>query len=171
MSKFLSCFLLFFTTTAFSQNLILNPGFEEYNSFATEVSVTDSFANHGVKGWYVPTLTSGKFFDTTLPYYETIRLGDPTVPHSGTCYEAVALWFMPGNFRMYTGGEFSQPLEAGKKYKFSLHMALGYFSTYTIDQIGVFFGGKASQNTKTEMTHIVPQLNIRIKDSFKEKCK
>ncbi len=163
-------FILGFGSVLFSQNLVINPGFEEHDTFVTNISVTDSFANHNIKGWYVPTNSSIHFYDTT-ENFDPIRFLEPTKPCSGDSYVQGALYW-DGGERMYIGGEFSKPLELGKRYKFSMHMALGFHSTYAVDTVGVFFNkSKVSQNTNNVMTYIIPQLQIGIKNAFVEKCK
>ncbi|HET6990856.1 MAG TPA: hypothetical protein VFJ43_06005, partial [Bacteroidia bacterium] len=163
------CFL-FISISAFSQNLIVNPGFEEHAPSVKDSARTTDFEINEAVGWYSPTESPARLLDTTASSYSKWKGGDPTLPHSGVSYIALSLYFM-GEARSYIEGEFSKPLEANKKYKFSLYMAMGYHNNYTIDELGVYFGkNKVTQNTKNVMTNVVPQLIINIKNSFKTKC-
>ena len=159
-----------FITRISAQNLILNPGFEEHDTF-----LVDSTASHyewsgfGVKNWTVPNESYPWFADTTAENYENVRYLDEITPHSGKAFSGLCL-YSPYNARYYLQGEFSQPLKAGKRYKFTIHLALGKYSTYNIDQFGVYFGKtKVSQPVKNEITVSTPQLILNVSGVFAKK--
>ena len=157
-------------TTTSAQNLILNPGFEEHGpAFADSTSMDYEFSRYGVKNWSVPNESYPRFLDSTSEFYGSRNQFDPIGPHSGNAFVGLCVYFMD-NRRDYLQGEFSQPLVAGKKYKFTMHLALGLYSTYTIDQFGVYFGkNKIFQPVKSEITSVTPQLILNVKDVFPKK--
>ncbi len=163
-------FSLFALANLFSQNLILNPGFEEHDkSLVDTSSFRYEFSHFGVKNWSVPNESFSWFVDSTSKNYENEKGYEEINPYAGNAFVGLCL-YAPFNARFYLQGEFSKPLQAGKRYKFTIHVALGQYSTYNIDQFGVFFGqNKVLQPVKNEITWVTPQLILNVSNIFPRK--
>ncbi|HTL80235.1 MAG TPA: hypothetical protein VL651_00950, partial [Bacteroidia bacterium] len=140
---------LFFHSGIFAQNLVLNPGFEEYSGTSLNAN-NDNFAAMGVSAWYNPTQSSSDFSYS----------GENA--HSGQCSGGFYLVDMPyyngAEYREYAAGTLSQPLVAGTTYRFSMAVtAKGMFDA-TVSEMGIYFTPtKFHSNTEFEITE-TPQI-------------
>lgn len=162
--------------TVRGQNLVKNPGFEEFDS-AKAVSATPLNFDFGessfehVKSWYNPTYGCPAYYCTKSGYYDAQKkwTGDSMRPHAGNAYSGFwSYWTFPE--REYIGGQLVKPLEAGKTYKFSVYIARNDQSNYTCDQLGVFFSDTCKRRVRTNgvIKEYTPQLIINTQQNCKK---
>jgi outer membrane protein OmpA-like peptidoglycan-associated protein len=150
MKPLLKLIFLFSSINLFGQNLIVNPGLEEITSDQNSASF-DVFSARGVMGWYMPTLSE--------PEYE-----NPAVYHSAHSGRAYVSFYLLNTIsndgretREYCGGTLTQPLEAGKEYKFSVAVSTSYYYD-GIKELGVYFSKDQVFQTRYDTISKSPQL-------------
>lgn len=141
-------FVLFFVEMVMGQNLVPNPGFEDYTNCPNDVG--ELYCATGWKNCSNQTTGSPDYFNicanATTPY-----VGVPNTllgfqqPHSGNgyagiiCYETGAT-----NWREIIGTKFLTPMTIGQKYyvSFFVNLSLNYSGLNTntsIDKLGIRF--------------------------------
>ena len=124
-----------------SQNLVINPGFEERNRCPNNFSA--SSRDFSLPGW--------KSANTGTPdYFNQCSWGDCDVPfnwagesnaHSGVAYAGLYVWSRPNSkprsYREYIQGELTEPLQKDKRYRLEFYFKLASYSVYTADRIGM----------------------------------
>jgi OmpA-OmpF porin, OOP family len=131
------CFLAI-TQQVLAQNLVPNPGFEQY--YKCPGSFNYSSTGEIAPGWQSPTTGTPDIFNTC-------SLGDAGVPtnwagyskaYTGSGYAGIYGFIIRGNktYREYLQSPLQIPLEAGAKYQVEFYFKLSSNSKYSIDRIG-----------------------------------
>lgn len=150
-ASFILAVFILFPLTGFTQNLVLNPGFEDYKTCPTVA--TDKAENFSLYGWKSPTGGTPDFFHECSEFngVPTNWAGKRTAK-DGKAYVGI---IMRRNFgldtddkrmtynREYIQGKLITPLERGKKYKASFYIALASSSTYASNEVGLHFSFNA----------------------------
>lgn len=126
-----------------SQNLVVNPGFEEYGN-ATDLNWLfggDMFKSFGVRGWSQSTKGSSDFFfkSPSTGKLNITAYGGEHAPAGGNAFAGFIHWVPGREYREYLTGELSQPLEKGKKYVFRVKISTGNMNSYMVNDLGVLF--------------------------------
>lgn len=121
------------------QNLVSNPGFEEY-WYCPPVISQDSFP---CKYWWPPNLSTPDYFNP-CSYDPSLRTPNNVAgfanPHDGNSYIGIGLIGTETAFIEHIQGQLKEPLKQGKRYKFSFWVKLAYQSSdYITNNIGAFF--------------------------------
>jgi len=137
--KLLIIAFLFIFQNVFSQNLVLNPGFEEYTQlphFYTELKT------YFCKYWFLPDESSPDYYhrDSKEP-----KLGVPNnrfgyyPAKSGNGYIGIYSLSWDGYMEHLTG-TLKEPLQQGKKYKVSFYICFaGNYCHFFASNIGIHF--------------------------------
>lgn len=130
---------------AYSQNLVLNPSFEDYVDCPTGFSAIDyPMATLSVTDWYIPTAGSADYLNPCASTASMVSAPSNffgyQVARTG---EAYAGWIgylscMP-NYREYVEARLLVPMVAGHRYHVSYWLSLANDSPFAIDQLGAFF--------------------------------
>jgi len=122
---------------SFAQNLVPNPGFEEY--FECPGSYNPPGSNKNIApGWISPTLGTPDLFNRC-------SFGNAGVPHNwagvanahkGYGYSGIYAWINSNNYREYLQAKLIDSLVEGKKYKVEFFFRLSVYSKYSVDRIG-----------------------------------
>lgn len=162
MKKFAVVVAVAVSSQCLGQNLVVNPGFDEYGK-ATDLDWLfggDMFKSFGVRGWSQTTTGSSDFFFQTnsggtknvAPY-----AGDHA-PASGNAFAGFIHWVPGREYREYLTGELTAPLQKGKKYVFRMKICTGDRGSYLVNDLGVYFSGnRISDSTKFTLNH-TPQV-------------
>lgn len=151
------CLLCF---NLWSQNLVPNPGFEEFTQCPWGFSTNRK--DFRIHGWESPT--SG-----TPDHFNSCSTGDSDVPvnwagnsnaHSGKGYAGVYVWTTGQNYREYLQGELAEPLRAGEKYIVAFYFKLANYSVYAVNRIGLAFSTERINVTHDRVLEIVPALSV-----------
>lgn len=143
-SAVIVAFLLILSYPTISQNLVPNPGFEEFtkcpNSFST------SPLDFGAMHWTSPN-------NGTPDYYNRCSLSEMSVPrnwagvshtHSGAGYAGIYVWSAgPSTYREYVQTELMLPLQRDVVYKIGFYYRISSYSVYAIDRVGVLLSDSA----------------------------
>lgn len=150
--------LVFISSFGVAQNLVPNPGFEQYKT--CPYSFSKDPRDFGPTGWSSPT--SG-----TPDYYNKCSIGDNGVPHnwagvshshSGAAYAGIYAWKnrTKGNYREYIQCKLVEPLRAKKNYLVQFYYRLSSYSVYAIDRIGLALSDTAIWAAKDGLLPIEP---------------
>ncbi|HEV8515493.1 MAG TPA: OmpA family protein [Cyclobacteriaceae bacterium] len=122
---------------SFAQNLVPNPGFEEYFKCPGSYNPPGSDKNIA-PGWISPTLGTPDLFNRC-------SFGNAGVPHNwagvahahkGYGYSGIYAWVNNNNYREYLQAKLIDSLERGKKYQVEFFFRLSVYSKYSVDRIG-----------------------------------
>lgn len=131
---------------SFAQNLVPNPGFEEYFQCPGSYNPQGSDRNFA-PGWVSPTLGTPDLFNRC-------SFGNAGVPHNwagvahahkGFGYSGIYAWINNNNYREYLQAKLIDTLVEGGKYKVEFYFRLSVYSKYSIDRIGVLLSDSMRQ--------------------------
>lgn len=155
------------------QNLVVNGDFEQYSD--CPIGFSNPFQNpkeiEKCIGWNAPTYGTSDYFNNcaigTVVEIPVNGLGTQSA-FSGNGY-------LGGYFTSYTGGtgndgyngimwweyvqgQFIQPLETGKIYRFSMEVSLAEYSDLMITEMGVYFSDAPISSPNTASLTVSPQI-------------
>lgn len=144
MNKPLLILFLFFGSFAFSQNLVPNPGFEQYDTCPTGVSTSWDSQIEKCNSWYAPSAGTSDFFNSCSPIS-----GGANVPNSAFGYQnsydgdgmlGIILTIEEGelSYFEYVQAKLIQPLESGRTYEISFRVNLANGSDYAVGSVGAW---------------------------------
>lgn len=162
MRKLLTVFLLLCLNTLPSQNLVINPGFEEYGR-AGDFDLTNGFQMSKVKGWYQASGGSSDFYLTGPDRPDEAaflkRITGPAKPNSGKCF--AGFYGASSDYTEYVGGTFAVPLEKGKTYKIGFALQLGALCAIGVSEIGIYLSKDKEVDSKTtKKLRLKPQIRF-----------
>ena len=132
-----------------SQNLVKNPGFEEFVQCPKRLGNFDA----DVIYWSTPTDGSTDYFNacsTSMGAPENFNGEQPA--EFGEGYAGLYL-YAPDDYREYLQGELTRPLEGGKHYQISFYISLAERSDFAIKEFGVLFANdKLEISLKKELS-------------------
>jgi outer membrane protein OmpA-like peptidoglycan-associated protein len=150
--------LSFFTLC--SQNLVPNPGFEEYVKCPGSYMLNrNEFAIHG---WQSPT--SG-----TPDHFHSCSTGEADVPvnwagnsnaHTGKGYAGIYVWTTGRDYREYLECELAEPLVAGEKYVLEFYYKLASNTVYATNRMGLALSQSRVTETRDDVLGITPVLSV-----------
>jgi OmpA-OmpF porin, OOP family len=120
-----------------AQNLVPNPGFEEYFQCPGSYNPQGSDKNFA-PGWMSPT-------QGTPDLFNRCSFGNAGVPHNwagvahahkGYGYSGIYAYINNNNYREYLQAKLIDSLIEGKKYKVEFFFRLSVYSKYGVDKIG-----------------------------------
>lgn len=127
-------------TECFSQNLVLNPSFEEYTK-CPESTDELSFS----KKWINPSKSSPDYFNICCNETENKTVGVPCNfngcknAHSGNAYSGIAIWSSDPKYKEYIQTTLKSKLITGKKYSFSLWFCMADSSHFQSNGVSICF--------------------------------
>lgn len=110
-----------------AQELVLNPGLEDWTRCPTGIGVLEGYADH----WHRGGLGSTDYYNACGYYATPARTGEG---HAG-----LIPWDASGNYREYLVGELASPLEAGREYRVELWVRLHESMLRAVQELGAWF--------------------------------
>jgi Mg-chelatase subunit ChlD len=147
-----------------AQNLVPNPSFE---SDTTVPICTWPVQNEPgtilVDGWSSPTRATADYFNSDLSFIDFSPL---LLARSGQGRMAVICGLgqqLPEsrNYKEYVQCQLLQPLESGKTYRVSFHIALDRAANYTANGIGVLLSEQPLMSQSKERLREQPQIRVK----------
>ena len=138
MKKYLFFIVLFFcfcTSQSSAQNLVLNPGLENYITCPG----FGQFSNTYINNWSKPSYGS-------TDYYHTACAGiypASQAPHSGNAYFGIIAYNYGTEYREYATGELSAPLISGTQYVVSFYVSLNDGYIQAVKEMGAYLSATA----------------------------
>ncbi len=160
MRLLLSFVLLLCFVHSFAQNLVPNPGFEDYPKCPGSYSRTRS--EFRMDAWYSPN-------HGTPDSYNTCASGEGGVPYNwagvseayeGRGYVGIYLWLGIREFREYIQCALSAPLVRDTTYVVSFRFRLSSYSRYACDRIGLHLSDSALTSRDDQAWRIKPVLSM-----------
>lgn len=159
--RYLLCGVLWLAfLTLWSQNLVPNPGFEEYIKCPGSYMLNrNEFAIHG---WQSPT-------NGTPDHFHSCSSGMADVPvnwagnsnaHSGKGYAGIYVWATNSNYREYLQCQLAEPLVAGEKYVLEFYFKLANKSVYAINRIGLALSQNVIHENNDRPLTLAPVLSV-----------
>lgn len=126
--------LIFFAASVlFSQNLVLNPSFED----CLHCERSMGKLNNNIIGWSTPNISTTDYFnyksEKSYNHYNGYQK-----PRSGTALAGIYV-YTERDYREYVQGRLKQTLEKGKKYTVTFYVSLAELSTKAIADIDILF--------------------------------
>ncbi|MGD9494425.1 MAG: gliding motility-associated C-terminal domain-containing protein [Bacteroidales bacterium] len=173
MKKLLLLFILLaFSGFAFSQNLVINPGFETVNTGALQCDMySDAEFDAAITTWTSPTSGSSDLYHTSLATScrscpnctGTACIGNQT-PHGGSAMVGIITHlssssFCSPNYREYIQGTLSSALVVGQEYCVEFWVSSADDAPYATNNIGIKFYTTAMNNTSLCPIGVAPDYN------------
>lgn len=148
-------------TGIFAQNLVVNPGLEDYRASRLSEDLNNSFSTNQVDGWYLPTAGSADYWvngpGNSFSKGLLNALTGGETAHTGNAF--TGFYGNSDGYREYVGGSLTEPLEAGKQYIVSFALSLGKNCAEGADGIGLYFSADKKYDKKnTKRLALVPQV-------------
>ncbi|MCF8278117.1 MAG: T9SS type A sorting domain-containing protein [Flavobacteriales bacterium] len=168
---------IFLGFTAFAQNLVVNPSFEQTSSncgnfggegFFTDLSGSWSNASSNAPGdsCSSPDLFSScnTIFGSPGPTHMPNSTLGYQYSHTGTRHAGIITHESLDEYREYIQGHTSAPLQAGVSYCVSMYVSLGNSVVYATDNMGVYFTNTPylrdpCPGQTSSLINVTPQLN------------
>ena len=137
-------FILFECLLMYSQNLVLNPSFEEYSYLPQLYSKKDTFF---CKNWNTYNINAADYFHTQSKdsmHSVPNNIDGFHLAHTGQAYVGIIAFNWQGYIE-YVTGTLSEPLKEGKIYKVSYYTQYaGKISKFYISVLGAYFTKKSN---------------------------
>jgi len=137
-------FFLFIYEENFSQNLVLNPGFENFSTCPVGFSQFNGY----IQNWVSPNTASPDCYNTCAnpnPAGVPVNGNGYQPAHSGNGYAGI--YTTPGSYREFIQVALSSTLIAEYKYTFSMYVNLHNKSDDATDDIGAYISATAPSST------------------------
>lgn len=158
---FICCFI-FSINNVFSQNLVLNPSFENYSSCPTSLDQIEKaihwtspidLSSSNPDLHHVCVDGSGLSWRVQIP----IGLTGNQYPRTGDAFAAIMGYSsLHVDYREYLQGELSTPLVAGNTYSVSFYATLADYSKTGISNLGVYFADTKFNHLNTPPPNVLP---------------
>lgn len=160
--RYILCGVFFLSLCSlWSQNLVPNPGFEEYIKCpGTFMLNRNEFAIHG---WESPTVG-------TPDHFHSCSAGEADVPvnwagnsnaHTGKGYAGIYVWTAGQSYREYLQCELAEPLTKGEKYTLEFYFKLANKAVYAINRMGMALSQNRVNVKHDDVLALVPVLSIQ----------
>ncbi len=162
--KYLLALLCLYTgSTLLAQNLVSNPGFEQYDSLPTTTGIFGAtVGNHWTAYGPADFFHQKAAVDASIPYN---RLGYQKA-HSGEAYAGFCI--TKGTAPEFLHTVLTQPLEAGKQYCIQLFISRGDRSVDQASTLGVYFSPAPPDKKIVRTTQTKPQVFFRNKEGHRD---
>jgi OOP family OmpA-OmpF porin len=118
-----------------AQNLVLNPGLENYIA-------CPGFGQFGpayINDWSKPSIASTDYYNVNCAGIQPTQ----QTPHGGDAYFGIIAYNYTGEYREYATGRLSSPLLAGVPYSVSFYVSLNDGYIQAINEMGAYFSASA----------------------------
>jgi hypothetical protein len=152
----------------YAQNLLLNPGFEDYRLCPTGIT-SMNYNSEIIPFWSCPTKGTPDYFnkcskdDVGVPR----NFAGDSNPVSGKGYLGLLLCGSKFNqgYREYAQGKLIQPLIKGQDYLVKLNYRLASLSKYSVNQLGIYMSVDSLYINTREELKFNPQIKFDLKVS------
>lgn len=138
LQKLLLGLFIFFTSMLFSQDLITNGGFEDYEKCPYDLGKLNC------EGWTNSSKgTSPDLFSTCA--HKTSKSHPNWVgvkPASGNCFGGIVIYADKVDYRESITNEFTEPMKKGKTYTLTFKVGIPYICRWKNDNIHLYFTEK-----------------------------
>jgi hypothetical protein len=144
-------FALFFFINSNAQNLVLNPGFDNYISCPGFGQFNSTY----IPAWDKPTIASSDYYHFNCPGIQPLQ----QFPKSGEGYAGIIAYNYGTEYREYITGTFSSPLTAGTIYSISFYVSLNDGYIQAITEMGAYISNAAPGPFPNALhINVIPQI-------------
>ncbi|PNQ74862.1 OmpA family protein [Hanstruepera neustonica] len=145
---------------AFSQNLVLNPSFEEHKTCPRLIG---GF-NHNALDWSTPNFGSTDYFNACSQEVGETNFFGKQSARTGKGFAGMYV-MAPDNYREYVQGQLSKPLLIGKTYTMTFYISLAENCSHAIRDLGVLFLKEPFKQNSDKLLNLNEVLN-EVSDSY-----
>jgi OmpA-OmpF porin, OOP family len=151
--------LFFISSNVIGQNLVSNPGFENFSVCPGSFTQKNEF---NIPGWSSPTIGTPDHFhscsngDADVPY----NWAGVAEPYEGDGYVGLFLWMREKEYREYLQCKLTQPLMKDSLYHLQFVYKLSSYSKYATDRIGMACTDKPVRTPHDRPIELVPALTV-----------
>ncbi|CAG5085933.1 OmpA family protein [Parvicella tangerina] len=161
MKKLLVVLIVLVAVKSWSQNLIVNGGFEEMDQCPQtlgEFYPSGWFGTHGTRTTpdLISTCAAEDAYSNPKSYIINV------VPFEGNSYAGLVGYNPYDHYREYISTRLNEPLKAGEVYQFSISLTQPKMALYYLNELGVVFT-KDSAKPETLLMEMVVPSDIAIK--------
>jgi|WetSurSiteA1Bulk_404760.scaffolds.fasta_scaffold00052_7 outer membrane protein OmpA-like peptidoglycan-associated protein len=162
----ISVFLSFCAlNTSFGQgkNLVVNSGFEEYESCPQDYT-PENLSHKLVPGWSYPTRATPDYFNRCSPKNVSVpkNFAGESEPNSGDGYVGAILSGTEESYREYIQGKLTTSMIKGQRYCVRFYYKLASYSRFAVDQMSLFFSEIEIKNDINVNLTYTPQITNKI---------
>lgn len=168
----LSLFLFFISLTGFSQNLVPNPSFEEYNELHCGNTVFPSDFNNASLYWITPTAATPELYSKLVdigcgnhPLGETQQSSGYQEPRDGDFMVGLITYTerdqgVCHDYSEYVQVKLNAPLIKGETYHCGLYISLGDEREYASNNMGMLITESEVRTDTCQYLELNPQFNV-----------
>jgi len=161
----LVCLLIISVTYVPAQehNLVLNPGFEEYEK-CPEDYTPENLTHKLVSAWTYPTRATPDYFNRCSPKNVGVpkNFAGESEPHGGNGYVGAILSGTEESYREYIQGKLGSHLIKGQKYCVHFFYKLASYSRFAVDQMSLYFSDIEIKNDINTNLSYTPQITNKV---------
>lgn len=135
---------LFLCCFSYSQNLVLNPSFEDFYDCPRGIS----FFHKNVKNWTIPNNGTTDYFNVCSEKMGFKNFVGEQKAKTGNGYAGIYA-YMKKDYREYIQGKLKRRLKRGKKYQVKFYISLAENSKYALKELGVMMYSDKFTNSKS----------------------
>ncbi|MCG8697579.1 MAG: OmpA family protein [Bacteroidales bacterium] len=156
-------FVFYEATNCQSENLVVNPGFEEYSECPKGYTPQDR-THKLIPGWSYPTIATPDYFNKCATKLVGVpkNFAGESAPQSGKAYMGAILSGTDDGYREYIQGHLSKPLVEGKMYCITYYYKLASYSKFAVDQLSIYLSEIEVKNELKVNLPYKPQINNKV---------
>ncbi|MEO5569367.1 MAG: T9SS type A sorting domain-containing protein [Bacteroidia bacterium] len=116
---------------SFAQNLVINPGLENYITCPGFGQFDSTFIND----WWKPSYGSTDYYNSNCALIPPVS----QAPHGGDAYLGIIAYNYGTEYREYATGKLSLPLAAGTQYTLQFYVSLNDGYIQAVNELGAYF--------------------------------
>ncbi len=162
MKKLLTAFLLMVFGIGNAQNLVTNPGFENYDSLPCGFSISAAYFSSLIQNWTVPNYTTPDVISPLIS--PTCLYGNPLSSGSGglqtprTGNIMIGMVCENGGYNEPIQVPLTTPLIIGNSYQAEMYVSLAARSDFANNNIGMYFSDTLIFDSTYLSTNYLPQI-------------
>ena len=147
MKQTTTILFILFTNVLCSQNLVVNPSFEDFHDCPRDIS----FFHKNVKSWSIPNNGTTDYFNLCSEKMGSKNFNGSQEPRTGKGYAGIYVYFKK-DYREYIQGKLKSTLKRGKKYQIRFYISLAEHSKYALRELGMVMRARKYTNSKSNKT-------------------
>jgi len=180
MRKYIGLLIvIFYSGLVYSQNLVLNHSFEDYEECPDEVTIDSK--KELVPNWYMPNRGTTDYFNSCA--FHQVNVPDNVMGHmfalDGNAYTGIILIEQPPaysknkrpmNYREYLQTELKTPLKKDSLYCIQFYFSIASYSTYAFNKLGLCISDEPIANRlSSKVLEAEPQIILDTNKVFNDR--
>lgn len=157
---------IFYSFISTSQNLVLNPSFEDFYDCPRDMSLF----HRNVKHWTIPNNGTTDYFNACSEKMSFENFNGNQKARTGHGYAGIYTYFKK-DYREYVQGTLKSTLERGKKYQVKFYISLAENSRYALKELGMMITSEkfnaSKSKTNINARHFAKRIpNLKFRPTF-----